>query len=54
MAIFRVSVAVRVLEVYEVEAESAADAADNWCWGELIHHSDEALDTEVLRVKEAV
>ncbi len=49
---FHVKVAVRILEIYEVEAADTAEAADCWCDGELIHASDEALDTEFLSVEE--
>lgn len=52
MKTYRVNIAVRVLETYEVEAESAEEAAESWCWGELARRDDEALDTELLAVKE--
>jgi hypothetical protein len=52
MKTYRVKVAVRVLEIYEVRAEDEADASDNWSDGDLIHTSDEALETEVLSVEE--
>lgn len=48
---FHVSVAVRILEIYEIEAEDAAEARDCWSDGTLIHTSDEALETEVLSVE---
>ena len=38
---------------YEVQAENPEEAADNWGSGELIHTSDEAIDTEILTVKES-
>jgi hypothetical protein len=52
MKTYHVSVAVQILEIYEVEAEGAEAAADLWCDGDLIHTNDEALDTVVLSVKE--
>ena len=54
MKSFHVSVAIRVLEIYRVDAESQEEAADNWCWGELVHTSDEALDSEFLGVEEVL
>lgn len=44
---FHVSVAVRILEIYEVEAGDAED----WSFGRLIHTNDEALYSEVLSVR---
>ncbi|QOJ14833.1 MAG: hypothetical protein HRU75_09350 [Planctomycetia bacterium] len=49
---FHVTVAVKILEVYKVEATDPADASDRWFEGALIHTSDEALETDVLSVKE--
>ena len=49
---YHVKVAVRILEIYEVEAEDPAAAADYWPDGKLIHTSDEALDSEFLSVEE--
>ena len=49
---YRVNVAVRILEIYEVEAEDAETAAAVWDDGKLIHTNDETLDSEVLSVKE--
>jgi hypothetical protein len=51
MPIFTVKVAVRILEIYEIEAENEDEARENWADGSLEHHSDEALDTQVLSVK---
>jgi hypothetical protein len=51
MSRFHVKVAVRILEIYEIEAEDAAEARDCWSDGTLIHTSDEALETEVLSVE---
>ena len=52
MKTFRVKVAVRILEIYEVEAENADVAAVTWDEGKLLHTSDEALDSEILSTKE--
>jgi hypothetical protein len=52
MKTFHVKVAVRILEFYEVEADDPAEAEAIWSDGELIHTSDEALDTEILSVEE--
>ena len=52
MKTYHVRVAVRVLEIWEVEAENAEDAMATWDDGKLIHTSDEALDTETLSAKE--
>jgi hypothetical protein len=52
MKTYRVKVAVRILEIYEVEAENAEEASETWCDGELIDRSDEALDSEILSTKE--
>jgi len=49
---YRVSVAVQILEIYEIEAEDAETASESWCDGKLIHTNDDALDTTVLSVKE--
>jgi hypothetical protein len=49
---YHVSVAVQILEIYEIEAEDADLAADDWSFGDLIHRDDEALETTVLSVKE--
>ena len=49
---FNVNVGVRILEIYQVEAEDAGEAADFWCDGRLIHTDAEALDSEVLSVEE--
>lgn len=50
---YHVTVAVQILEIYEIEAEDAETASDDWSVGKLIHSDDEALDTTVLTVKEA-
>jgi hypothetical protein len=52
MKTYHVRVAVRVLEIYAVEANGPETAADDWNFGTLIHTDDEALDSEVLSVKE--
>ena len=48
---YRVKVAVKILETYEVEATSEGEAADDWGLGELIDADDEALESEVLEVE---
>jgi len=50
---YHVKVAVRILEIYEVEAEDREAASETWMEGDLVHTNDEALDSEVLSVKEA-
>lgn len=52
MTKYRVNIAVRSLEIYEVDADDAESAQAQWGDGELIHTDDEALDSEVLSVKE--
>jgi hypothetical protein len=47
-----VKVAVKILEIYAIEAETDADASELWCDGDLIHTNDEALEAEVLVVEE--
>ena len=49
---YHVQVAVQTLEIYEVEAEDAETAAQDWGCGRLIDADDEALDSTVLSVKE--
>ena len=49
---YHVKVAVQVLEIYEVEAEDAEMAADDWSFGRLIDADDEALESTVLSVQE--
>ncbi len=49
---FHVKVAVRILEIYAVHAETEAEAIDNWGEGDLIHTCDSTSDSEVLSVKE--
>jgi hypothetical protein len=43
---YHVTVFERALATYEVEAEDARNAAENWQDGECIGHDDEALDSE--------
>jgi hypothetical protein len=50
---YHVTVAVQILEIYEIEAEDAETASDDWSFGDLIHSDDEALESTVLSVKEA-
>ena len=52
MKTYHVKVAVRILEIYKVRAEDKDSAADSWSEGDLIHTNDEALDAEVLSVRE--
>jgi hypothetical protein len=52
MKTYRVKVAVRILEIYQVEAEDEIDARDSWDTGDLIHNDDEVLETEILSVEE--
>ncbi len=49
---YHVKVAVQTLETYEIEAEDAETAAQDWGCGRLIDADDEALDSTVLSVKE--
>jgi hypothetical protein len=49
---YHVKVAVQTLEIYEIEAEDAETAAQDWGCGRLIDADDEALDSTVLSVKE--
>lgn len=48
---YRVKVAVKTLETYEVAANSEAEAADDWGLGALVDADDEALEAEVLSVE---
>jgi len=50
---YHVTVAVRILEIYEIEAEDQKTVSESWAEGDLIHTNDEALDSNVLSVKEA-
>ena len=49
---YHVKVAAQILEIYEVEAEDAEIASDDWSFGDLIHTDDEALESTVLSVEE--
>ena len=53
MKTYHVKVAVQILEIYEVEADDAETAADDWGCGKLIDSDDEALESTVLSVAEA-
>ena len=53
MRTFHVAVAIRILEIYQVEAQDEASAAEAWTDGDLIHTNDAALDSEILSVREA-
>ncbi len=50
---YHVKVAVQTLEIYEIEAEDAETAAEDWGCGRLIDADDEALESTVLSVEEA-
>jgi hypothetical protein len=50
---YHVKVAVQTLEIYEIEAEDAQTAQEDWGCGKLIDADDEALESIVLSVKEA-
>lgn len=52
MSRFHVTVAARMLETYEVEATDPVEASDRWFEGRFLFCDDEALETEVLSVKE--
>ena len=52
MKTFEIRVAVRTLEIYEVEAESEEAAREAWSDGELVHINNETLDSEIVSVKE--
>jgi hypothetical protein len=43
---YHVGVIERAISTYEVEAEDARAAAENWHEGEFFDHDDEALDSE--------
>lgn len=50
---YHVTVIVKTLEVYRVEAENEDDAEENWAEdGALIDTDDGALECEILSVKE--
>lgn len=49
---YRVKIAVKTLEIYEVEAESPEDAAECWHDGTWMNSNDEALESEVIGVVE--
>jgi hypothetical protein len=50
---YHVTIAVQILEIYEIEAEDAEATSESWAVGDLIHTNDEALESTVLSVKEA-
>ena len=50
---YHVKVIVRILEIYEVEAEDEDAAEDSWADGKLIETDDGVLENEVLSVEEA-
>jgi hypothetical protein len=50
---YHVKVAVQTLEIYEIEADDAQTAQEDWGCGKLIDADDEPLESIVLSVKEA-
>lgn len=52
MKTFHVKVAVQVLEIYQVQAEDAQTAAEDWGSGKLIDADDETLESTILAVEE--
>jgi hypothetical protein len=50
---YHVKVAVQTLEIYEIEAEDAETAEQDWGCGKLIDSDEEALESIVLSVEEA-
>jgi hypothetical protein len=53
MKTYRVKVISRVLEFYEVEADSPEEAEELYAFGHYLGCDEEALDSEVVSVKEA-
>jgi hypothetical protein len=49
---FHVTVVVKTLEVYRVDAENKDEAEEYWADGTLIDTDDGVLDNEILSVKE--
>ena len=49
---FRVTVMVKTIEVYQVEAENEDEAEENWADGTFIGSDDGTLDNEILTIKE--
>jgi hypothetical protein len=53
MTTYHVYVSVQILEIYEVEADDADSAEDNWADGSMIAANDQSLPITVLSVREA-
>jgi hypothetical protein len=49
---FHVTVVVKTLEVYQVDAQNEDDAEENWADGTLIDTDDGVLENEILSVEE--
>jgi len=52
MKTYRVKVIIRTLEYYEVEADSPEEAEELYALGDYLGCDEEALDNEVISVKE--
>ena len=52
MKTYRVTVMSRVLEFYEVEADSAEEAEEFYVLGHYLGCDEEALDNQIVSVKE--
>jgi hypothetical protein len=50
---YHVKVAVQIFEIYEVEADDAETATEDWGCGKLLGADDVALESTVLSVEEA-
>ena len=49
---YHVKVAVKILEIYEVQAPNAPSAAKTWSKGRLVYIDDEVRKSTVLSVEE--
>ena len=52
MTKYRVTIIARMLETYEVEAEDAEQAEENWPDGSLVS-TDDSLECEIIAVEES-
>jgi hypothetical protein len=52
MKTYRVKVIIRILEFYEVEADSPEEAEEDYTFGRFLGSDEEALDNEVVGVEE--
>lgn len=52
MTKYRVTIIAKMLETYEVEAEDAEGAEDNWQDGKLVS-TDHSLECEIISVEES-